>query len=386
LLRHERDAARGQIDALMQLTAQLKTEIAAAQTPPSGATRTAATEAAVISANSAAQARVTQLEAELTSTRETSANAMGAALADRDRALASLSELDAAMRNLQAGYDRLAARVAEADEALSSRDRLLAEARQAALEENAAAQTALRAVHDDLDSRTETMRQLGSTVAALEAEQKSMLADLERIRVERDDAVQAERAGREERDTISARLQSLDSHQRPAGDADLLKAERDHLAARISDLQAALDTAKSTGDGAAQELARAQGELAGAMIEVGSLRAALETARADLGQKDELLAALPGLQARLAVAEARVAELDRPVTPAASEVVPAATWTVVEDNSMVGVDPTLRDELAAALARIKDLGGRVVDSERRAAELERYLADRAPPPPPAAPR
>ena len=228
----------------------------------------------------------------------------------------------------------------------------------------------LRELQGELESRDEAVRTAEASVASLEAARQSMLADLQRVGAERD--------------ALAASLQALDGRQ-PAGGTGVSSAERDQLAARIVELQGAADAARAAADGTAQELAKAQGELAGAVRESGELREALDVARANLQHRDQLLAAVPALQARLAAAEGQAREQDKPaLSPGAATVLPAATWTVVED--VPGIDAALRDELATALARLKDLDGRVADSERRAAELERYLAEQAPLPPPAAPR
>lgn len=381
LLRHERDAAREQIDALMQLTTQLKAELGE---------RSAGREAVVQPVMSMGAAA--KLESDLESARE----ATRKALTERDALQAKLLEASAAAQALQASHDSLAGRIAETERALADRDRLLSEgrgelatAREALAEARDAAQAAglanqamVQELRSDLDARTETARALQSEVAALEARLAGLEGQLERTRAERDEAMQAERAGREQRDAMAARLQALDG-ERSAGDSRLVSAERDQLAARLGESQAALADAKSAAERANEQLLEARGALAGANSEAESLRQALESARSELRRKEELLAAAaqpvpPSLADTGGTATAAAA-------PAASGsgVVPAATWTVIEEAE---AGTSQAEELEAALARIDDLAARLSASEQRTADLERYLGDQAPPPPPLAPR
>ncbi len=383
LLRHERDAARQQIDALMQLTAQLKAELAGRQSPLSAPVATAG----VVDDRAA-------MQVELAGLRQARDEAVG----ERDRLQAGLRDAEAAARALQTNYDRLAGRVSDAEQALAARDLQVAETRKAvataedalaevrrtAAAEAAAAQAAQHSLREQLDVQGAASRKLEAGKAAVEAERASLRAELERIAAERDQAMAAERAGREERDALASRLQSLDEGRQPA-EAGLAAAERDQLLARAAELQASLDAAKATADESGRRLVQAQGELAGARQSADGLRQALDAARTELAGKEELLAAVPALQARLALAEAKVAETV-PAPGAEATMVPMATWTVVEDGGDKVAAGTLREELATALLRIKELAGRVSESESRAAELERYLGSMAPPPPPMAPR
>lgn len=378
LLRHERDAARQQIDALMQLTAQLKSELAVM--PASGRS----------GADTGADGlRLDQLEAELAAAQR----AVGGVTAERDEALGKLEEAERAIVGLQTSYDRLAGRAADAEQALvdtrqagEAAQSALADVRSAALAESLSGQQAIARLQDELRARLETLRTIESESAALRAKQASLEAELTRVGTERDQAVQAERMGREERDSLTAQLRSIDG-QRAIGDPQLLRAERDQLAARVGELQANLDDARTAADETGRRLAESQGELGGASRDAETLHRALDDARAELAQKDRLLSGVPALQARLAIAEAKISVIERPAAfpEPAADVVPTAMWTIVEDAAEAD-DGSLRQELATALARIKELAARASASEQRTADLERFVGDRAPPPPPVAPR
>ena len=173
MLRHERDAAREQIDALMQLTAQMKAELGQMQMGMvSGAALVGAVPPAELEK---ALGRVALLESELASARDAGKAATDAALAERDRARADLAEGQAAMRTLRDDHDRLAARSDAFERTLAARNDEFAR-----LGQEAAA-------------KTEAARVLEASLASLTAERDATRADLDRTRGERDEALQGER-------------------------------------------------------------------------------------------------------------------------------------------------------------------------------------------------
>ncbi|HMR31623.1 MAG TPA: hypothetical protein PKA13_10630 [Geminicoccaceae bacterium] len=379
LLRHERDAAREQIDALMQLTSQLKAELGE---------RSAGREAVVQPV--VGMGAVAKLESDLESARE----ATRKALTERDALQAEPAEAGTAAEALQASHDSLAGRMEQAELALAARDQMLADARRELAAAQAVAaeardaaqagvladQAAMQGLRDGLDAPTRAMRALESEVAGLRARLAGLEQQLERTRVERDEAAQAHRAGREQLEAMTARLQSL-AQGRPASDAGLSVAEREGLTASLAEARNAFEEARSAADRAAQQLLAANSELAVARREVEGLRQELASARSEVRLKEQALAEIPApkdpLSLAKGVAEAPTAESPGP------HVVSVATWTVVEDSDSAA-GPQV--ELAAARARIDELVARLSASEQRAADLERYLGDRAPAPPPVAPR
>lgn len=342
MLRHERDAAREQIDALMQLTTQMKAELLQPQTGMvSGAALVGAVPPAELEK---VLGRVAILESELASARDAGKAAADAAIAERDRARADLAEGQAAMRALQEGHDRLAARGDVVELALAARDDELAR-----LGKQAAA-------------KTEAARILEVDVASLTAERDAARADLDRTRGDRDAALQGERLRREALDAAVARLQAAEVSWATAEDPAAVAAERDRLAARVAELQAEMDDARMRADATGQELARLRADRAGVLSEAEGLRRQLLGGRpvdgaAQVGE---------GVATASAVATAM---------PVSASAIPIG-----------GGGPVLQSELAEALARIKELDSRVVASERRNTELERYMGERAPPPSPPAPR
>lgn len=342
MLRHERDAAREQIDALMQLTAQMKAELVQTQ---AGMVSGAALVGAVPPAElEKAMGRVAILESELASARDAGKAATDAAIAERDRARAELAEGQAAMRALQEGHDRLAARGDDAERALAARDGELAR------------------LGGEAATRTEAARSLEASVASLAAERDAARADLDRTRGEREAALQGERLRREALDAALAKLQAAEVRWSTAEDPAAVAAERDRLAARVAELQAEMDDARMRADATGQELARLRGQLAGVAAEADDLRRQLLAGR-PVGDAVQVAG---GVAAASAVATA---------IAVSANVVPIG-----------GAGPVLQSELAEALARIKELDSRVVASERRNFELERYMGERAPMPSPPAPR
>ena len=381
LLRHERDAAREQIDALMQLTTQLKAELGERSAGRDGVVEPVVSMAAV-----------SKLESDLESARE----ATRKALTERDALQAKLLGAATAAQALQASHDELAGRAAQAELALAGRDDLveegrkeleaaqaaLAEARDAAEAGARASQAAMQDLRSDLDARTEAAGSLQSEIATLQARLTGLEAQLERTKAERDQAVQADRSGREQLDAMAARLQARNDAP-SVGDAERLGPERDRSAAGLAAARIAVEDARSEAEQVGQQLLAARSELAGARSEAEGLRQALASANAELNLKDQALAAVATLQLPLALADAKGTTGAPTAASPEPAVVPAATWTVVEDGNAASRPEA---ELDAALTRIDELVARLAASEQRSADLERYLGDRAPPPPPIAPR